>query len=138
MKEIQDFLFNDISKRAFHKEKLEDFSNLPTKYAYLQMRELYRAYDNGGISKADALKMRTRIKKEFECNLQRESESLEICKIYNENRGKVETDMYYISKTDDKDILLDKAFKIISKLLNDETIYNNVIQKINNRYNQEP
>ena len=53
--------FEEISKKAYKKEKLEEFSNFAEKYAYVQMLNLYMEYRNENITKSEAEKLKKEI-----------------------------------------------------------------------------
>lgn len=58
--------FEEIAKKAYKKEKLNEYAILPEKYAYIRLKNLYEQYDYGNIGKKDAEIEKNCIRKSFE------------------------------------------------------------------------
>lgn len=121
--------FEEIQMKAYKNESIDEFESLPVKYAYLRMKELYREYNYGNIQKDKCIKEKNIIRKELENNIEKEKESLNICKEYNDNRIKVETVLYELNKCIDKDEALTIALFILGKLLNDDSLADRILRK---------
>ena len=123
--------FEDIQKKAYKKEPLGEYASLPEAYAYLKMRNLYKEYDYGNLTKEQCVKEKNKIRTEFIGNKATEEVSFNISKKYNQNRQKVETKLYELEKTRDKNEVLKILLDITSKLLADESLYERIICKLN-------
>lgn len=122
--------FEEIEKKAYKKEDLGEYATLPEKYTYLRMRELYKKYDYGNLTKEQCIEEKNNIRREYNGYKSEEEISLNICKKYNINRQIIETRLYELEKTKDKNYALMLLLDIASKLLNDDSFMDRILSKI--------
>lgn len=123
--------FEDIAKKAFKKEKIDEFEDLPTKYAYLQLEKLYYLYSKGAISKEKSTKEKNAIKKEFEANEMEFKRDAEIYHEYNNNRVKNAQYIISIEKATKEEDILKESLKFIQNIIHDSSFYYRNISKLN-------
>lgn len=124
--------FEEISKKAYKKEKLEEFSNFAEKYAYVQMLNLYMEYRNENITKSEAEKLKKEIEKEYNENLRKYNNYCERLKKQNLLKAKYEEYLYAVEKSQDQEDLLINSLKLIEVFVQDDTFFDRNINKIKN------
>lgn len=124
--------FEEISKKAYKKEKLENFSNFAEKYAYVQMLNLYMEYRNENITKSEAEKLKKEIEKEYNENLRKYNNYCERLKKQNLLKAKYEEYLYAVEKSQDQEDLLINSLKLIEVFVQDDTFFDRNINKIKN------
>ena len=122
--------FEEISKKAYLKSGIEKFWDLPTKYAYNQLEELYFKYSLGNINKESSIEQKNKIKKEYESNKIEYNKSLDIQKEYNKNRIDNYSLLTEIEKAKNKSEIFEPAFKIIANYVKDDSFVERNMQKI--------
>lgn len=121
--------FEEIAKKAYKEEELDKYSNLPEKYAYLQLKELYYKYKIGELSKEKSIVQKNAIKKEFNDNIFEYNRDLEQYKIYNENRNKNTMLLIEIEKAETKEAIVEPALKIIANCVQDDWLVRRILDK---------
>lgn len=124
--------FEEISKKAYKKEKLEEFSNFAEKYAYVQMLNLYMEYRNENITKSEAEKLKKEIEKEYNENLRKYNNYCERLKKQNLLKAKYEEYLYAVEKSQEQEDLLINSLKLIEVFVQDDTFFDRNINKIKN------
>lgn len=122
--------FEEIAKRAYKEEGYPEFCDLPCKYAYLQLEQLYNKYKLGTITKEDSIIEKKRIEKDYNFNEEDYQENLEIYRIYNRKRADNEVMLSKIEKSKDIKEILEYSFKIIANCLNDGTFVERNLEKL--------
>lgn len=122
--------FEEIAKMAYLEKKEEDFWNLPKKYAYFKLKELYFNYKIGKYSKEVSVIEKAKIKKEYLQNEQDYENELNVYKEYNKNRLENTLLLADFEKTKDKEEALKYAIPIIANCISDE----NFIKRANERF----
>lgn len=122
--------FDEIAKKAYKKEGIDNLSNLPTKFAYFQLEDLYYRYKIGDVSKDESIKIKNQIRKEYQGNLLEYNTNLEQYKIYNNNRIKNSMLLAQLEKTEDKDKMIELSLRIIANCISDNSIVERNLQKI--------
>lgn len=121
--------FEIISEKAFKKQSLDGFPNIADKYAYLQLLNLYKDYENQNISKSEAVKQKAKIKKEFEVETRNISLDLEMRKTLNQIRGNYEIWIANIEKSKNQDEQLEYSLRFIEAILQDNSFVNRNLEK---------
>ena len=124
--------FEIISRKAYNKEKLEEFSNFAEKYAYVQMLNLYMEYKNENITKAQAEKEKKEIEKEYNENLRKYNNYCERLQKQNLLKAKYEEYLYSIEKSQDQDDLLLNSLKFIEVVVQDDSLFDRNYNKVKN------
>ena len=75
--------FEEIAKMAYLGKKEDDFWNLPKKYAYLKLKDLYFNYKIGKYSKEVCITEKAKIKREYLEDEKRYENELNVYKEYN-------------------------------------------------------
>lgn len=114
--------FESLALKAYKEIPLTEYAELPEKYAYFRLKELYYRFKCGDYSKEQSLEIKNKIKKEYLQDSHQYESFRCMFKTYNENRIQNETLLYSWEKETDKDKLLQVAAKIISNVMSDETI----------------
>lgn len=122
--------FEEISEKAFKKEKILETSNLAEKYAYLQLVDLYKDYYNGKITKEKAAIEKHKIEFEFNDYQQRIKKYYDLYKERNENRIKYEDFIISIEKESDQTQLLIKSLEFIEMIIQDKSFFERNYAKI--------
>lgn len=122
--------FEEISEKAFKKEKISETSNLAEKYAYLQLVDLYKDYYNGKIAKEKAAIEKHKIEFEFNDYQQRIKKYYDLYKERNENRIKYEDFIISIEKESDQTQLLIKSLQFIEMIIQDKSFFERNYAKI--------
>ena len=122
--------FEEIADRAFRRLGPDKYYNLPKKYAYMQLEDLYYKYKLGNISKENSIIEKRKIQKEYEENIIVYNRSLECYKEYNENRIKNTLLLAEIEKSRDKESIIEPALKIIANYTSDDSFVERVLGKI--------
>lgn len=78
--------FEEIAEKAYKKSGIDGFCDLPTKYAYLRLEELYNIYKIGKITKEDSIIEKAKIQREFENNKSQQNKYMDIYREYNQNK----------------------------------------------------
>lgn len=124
--------FEQIAELAYKEKELNEFANLPEKYAYLELKDLYYRYKCGDFSKEQSIKIKNKIKKEYESNISTYKENQRIYKEYNDNRIRNTLYLARLEKSNDKNEIIEMLLKIISNCLSDDTIFERNKSKIDN------
>ena len=123
--------FQEIAKRAYTKNKPDKFWNLPERYAYLKLEELYYKYRLGNISKEKSIIEKQKIEKEYNWDKQQYENALEVYKKYNENRIKNEILLDEVEKAKDKNTVILNCFKVIANFISDDSFVERNLHKFN-------
>lgn len=129
--------FNEIAEKAFRKEGLDEFWNLPVKYAYVQLEELYYRYSINDLSKEKCVKLKNTIRKEYESNLLNYNTTMEQYKVYNNNRIVNAMLLAQLEKTKDKDKIIELSLRIISNCIEDKSFVDRNLKKLEEIDNQK-
>lgn len=121
--------FENLAVKAYKNIELTEFADLPERYAYLRLQNLYYRYKCGDYSKEKAMKIKEKIKKEYIEDFYKYKNFSDMFKEYNENRIKNEILLYQLEKEIDKEKLLQISIKIISNCINDKTLIDRFEQK---------
>lgn len=121
--------FEIISERAFKKQPLGEFPNIADKYAYLQLLNLYKDYENQNITKAKAVQEKAKIKKEFEVETRNIELDLEMRRTLNQIRGNYGLWIANIEKSKNQDEQLEYCLKFIEAILQDNSFVNRNLEK---------
>lgn len=121
--------FEKIAEEAYKKNGISEMWDLPARYAYLQLEELYYNYKIGEISKENSIIEKSKIKKEYEYFERDYEDTLNVYKEYNENRKKTNVSLTEIEKSTDKDEILSKALEIIAKFISDKDFKDRILGK---------
>ena len=124
--------FDEISEKAYKRQDLGEFKNIVEKYAYLQLLNLYRDYNNEMISKNDAIKKKNKIKKEYEWNLQELKKYYEVFKHQQDIRNEYFSYLTEIEKSKNNDDLLINSLKLIEIIIQDNSFFERNYKKIKN------
>lgn len=121
--------FEKIAEEAFRRKGINEYWELPERYAYIQLEKLYYDYKIGEISKEDSIIEKSKIKKEYEYFKRDYTDTLNIYKEYTENRSKNNMLLTEIEKSTDKDEILKKTLKIIENFISDKDFSNRILAK---------
>ena len=121
--------FESLSVKAYKDIELTEFADVPEKYAYFRLRNLYYRYKCGDYTKEKAMKIKEQIKKEYVQDSNKYENFSIMFKEYNKNRIENESLLYKWEKETDKEKLLQIAAKIISNCINDNTLIDRFEQK---------
>ena len=124
--------FEKLSELAYKREEISKIANLPQKYAYIQLVDLYDGYKYGNYTKEKSIEIKNKIKKEYESNLASYIENTEKYKVYNKNRIDNTLLLAELEKTTDKNEMIRILLEIVSKCLDDKTVMERNIRKIDN------
>lgn len=122
--------FEEIAKLAYKRQGISDFWDLPVKFAYLQLEDLYYRFKVGDISKEQSLNIKNKIRKDYEWNSTEYNEHKKQYKIYNDNRITNTMLLAQLEKTDDKDKMIELSLRIIANCISDNSFVERNIQKI--------
>lgn len=123
--------FQEIAKKAYTKNKPDKFWNLPERYAYLKLEELYYKYRLGNISKEKSIIEKQKIEKEYNWDKQQYENALDVYKKYNENRIKNELLLDEVEKAKDKNTVILNCFKVIANFISDDSFVERNLHKFN-------
>lgn len=122
--------FEELSMKAYKKEGAGKFADLPTRYAYLKLEDLYFKYRSGSISKEKSSLEKSKIEKEYNQDMYDYNRSLEINKEYLENR-KISTELLCdIGKSKNKEEILKYSLEIISNFIADDSFVSRTLKQI--------
>lgn len=121
--------FESLSVKAYKDIELTEFADVPEKYTYFRLRNLYYRYKCGDYTKEKAMKIKEQIKKEYVQDSNKYESFFDMFKEYNKNRIENESLLYKWEKETDKEKLLQIAAKIISNCVNDDTLIDRFEQK---------
>ena len=124
--------FEEVSEKAYKKEKLPNTANLAEKYAYVYMTMLYQNYKQQKISKEQAEKEKTQIKKEFLAYQDRIQKYYDIFKEYHENRIKFEQHVMAIEKSETQEDIIENSLKLVELIIQDRSFFNRIDDKLEN------
>lgn len=113
--------FEEIAEAAYYRKGISKLWELPQRYAYLQLEELYYSYKIGNVGKEDSIIKKKKIQKEYEYNQQIYENYLNVYKEYNENRVKYSMLLCNIGKAKSKKDMITNALEIISMIISDDT-----------------
>lgn len=124
--------FEEIAKEAYKKNGPNKLWDLPKKYAYYQLEDLYYRYKLGNINEKDSIIEKRKINKEYEWNKEEYNKSLNVYKEYNKNRAKNTLLLAEIEKSKDKDKIIKLALEIIANCISDNSFVERILFKIQN------
>lgn len=122
----------EIADRAYKRIGPDIYYNLPKKYAYYRLEDLYYNYKLGNISKENSIIEKRKIEKEYEENEYEYNRNLEMYKKYNESRIENTLLLAEIEKAKDKDSIIKPALKIIANSTGDESFVERLLEKLQN------
>lgn len=125
--------FSELSEKAYKKQEISEFANLAEKYAYLQLCNLYRDYENEFISKIEAMDLKVKIKKEYDEYQNKIKDYYEIFKKQNEIRANYHTWIVNINKSTKEEDMLINCLKFIEKIIADDSFFDMNYSKIENQ-----
>lgn len=123
--------FQEIAERAYRKQGPDKFWNLPERYAYLKLEELYYKYRLGNISKEKSIIEKQKIEKEYNWDKQQYENALNVYKTYNENRVKNEILLAEVEKAKDRETMIKNALQIIANNISDDSFVQRNLEKFN-------
>lgn len=121
--------FQEIAERAYKRIGPDKFWNLPERYAYLKLEDLYYKYRLGNISKEKSIIEKQKIEKEYNWDKQQYENALNVYKTYNENRIKSEILLAEVEKATDKEMVALNCFKVIANFISDDSFVERNLQK---------
>lgn len=122
--------FEDIAKMAYMEEKEDKYWNLPKKYAYFKLKQLYFDYKIGKYSKETSIVEKAKIKGEYleaEKNYQNE---LDVYREYNRNRLENTILLSKLEKTRDKEEALGYSIQIIQNCISEKDFTRRICEKL--------
>ena len=122
--------FENIANLAYNEKKLQEYTTLPEKYAYIKLKDLYFSYRCGDVTLDEAIKQKNEIRKEFVDEVGKYNESVEICKQYHNNKLHNNMLVDEIEKSKDKEKILEKALQAIGIFISDSSFAERNIQKL--------
>lgn len=124
--------FDEISEKAYKKQDLGEHKNIAEQLAYFKMIKLYQDFDNELIDKDKAKEQKNKIQKEYEWNLEKINKYYEIFEIQNNIRGKYQSYINEIEKSQELDNLLINSLKFIEIIIQDNNFFERNYKKIKN------
>lgn len=124
--------FEEVSEKAYKKEKLENTANLAEKYAYVYMTMLYKDYKQEKITKEQAEKEKTQIKNEFDVYQNEIKKYYDVFREYHENRIKFEEYVTAIEKSETQADIMDNSLKLIELIIQDKSFFNRTTERLQN------
>ncbi len=121
--------FEELSMEAYKDIELSEFADVPEKYAYFRLRNLYYRYKCGDYSKENAIKIKKQIEKEYNEDENKYRDFLNMFQEYNQNRINNEYLLHQLEKEEDYKKKLDIAIQIIASCVHDETLITRHKQK---------
>ncbi len=121
--------FEIIAEKAYRQEGFDKYWNLPERYAYIRLEQLYYNYKTKNIDKEKSKIEKQKIKKEYDFDIQQYKSDLEIHKEYHENRLKNTEYLINIEKAKTKDEMMINALNIIQNIVSDKSFVNRVMEK---------
>lgn len=121
--------FQEIAEKAYRKNGIDKFWDLPERYAYFKLEQLYDKYKIGNISKEKSIVEKQKIQKDYLWDRQQYENALNVYKEYNKNRIQNEIFLAEIEKSNDKDAIILNALKIISNCINDKDFVDRNMRK---------
>lgn len=122
--------FENIALKAYKNIPLNEFAELPEKYAYLQLKYLYYSYKCGDLSKIDAEIKKREIMNEYKTDCFNYKRCMEICNEYNKNKMNNEMKIASIEKSKDKEEILRLALEAIGIFISDSSFASRNIGKL--------
>jgi hypothetical protein len=122
--------FEELAIKAYRKEGVGKFWDLPTRYAYINLEKLYFEYRTGDISKEKSVLEKNKIKKEYNQDLQNYERYFNINKKYLENRKKNTELLCEIGKSKNKDDILKYSLEIIANDISDDNFVDRVLKQL--------
>lgn len=124
--------FETIAEKAYRQEGFDKYWNLPERYAYIRLEQLYYNYKNKNIDKEKSKIEKQKIKREYDFDIQQYKDNMEIHKEYHDNRLKNNDYLINIEKATTKEEMMINALNIIQNIVSDKTFVNRVMEKFNN------
>lgn len=124
--------FEEVSEKAYKKEKLPNTANLAEKYAYVYMTMLYQNYKQQKISKEQAEKEKTQIKNEFNSYQIEIQKYYDVFREYHENRIKFEEYVTAIEKSESPEDIMDNSLRLVELIIQDKSFFNRTESKLKN------
>lgn len=122
--------FEEIAKMAYMEKEEDKYWNLPKKYAYFKLKQLYFNYKIGKYSKETSIAEKAKIKGEYlEAEKNYENE-LDVYKKYNRNRLENTILLSKLEKTRDKEEALKYSIKIIQNCISDKDFERRICEKL--------
>lgn len=129
--------FNEIAEKAFRKEGLDEFWNLPVKYAYAQLEELYYRYSINDLSKEKCVELKNKIRQDYEGNILNYNTTMEQYQIYTKNRIENDILLPIIEKSKDKNEIIKYSAKVIANCIEDKSFVDRMLKKLDEIDNQK-
>lgn len=121
--------FEEICKNAYAGVPVDLYQELPDKYSFLQMKQVYKDFRDGKMIKDAAEREKNKVKGEYDSFWNEYEEMKRICKEYNDNRitsGGLQIEM---EKCKDKDKMLEILIKIAAIHFHDDSIIKRNMEK---------
>lgn len=122
--------FEKISERAYKKQGFDKFYELPDKYAYAELEDLYRMYRESRISKENSIIQKNKIKNEYDKYKKEYNRIVEIYREYTKNSTDNFELLTKIEKSRDKNEVLIISLQIIQNLINDREFKDRIMTKL--------
>lgn len=124
--------FQEIAEKAYKKTGTDKFWDLPERYAYFKLEQLYDKYKIGNISKENSIIEKQKIEKDYLWDRQQYENALNTYREYNKNRINKETLLAELEKANSKTIMVEKALQIIANDISDDTFVQRNLDKFKN------
>lgn len=124
--------FEEIADMAYKNKELDEYVNLPIKYAYVKLKELYDNFKSGEISKEKCIPLKRKIEREYENNIAEYEKDMQVYKEYNNNRNINEDLLIKMQKATSKDEAFEFSLKILENCLNDSSLSRRILEKFQN------
>lgn len=121
--------FQEIAERAYKKTGADKFWDLPERYAYFKLEQLYDTYRIGRISKGNSIIEKQKIQKDYLWDKKQYENALNTYREYNKNRISKETLLAELEKANSKTIMIEKALQIIANDISDDTFVERNLEK---------
>ena len=125
--------FEEVSEKAYKKEKLPNTANLAEKYAYVYMTMLYQNYKQQKVSKEQAEKEKTQIKNEFNVYQSEIQKYYDVFREYHENRLKFEKYIRDIEKSETQEEIFDNSLSLIELIIQDRSFFARTKEKVEDK-----
>ena len=122
--------FEEIAKMAYMEKEEDKYWNLPKKYAYLKLKELYLKYKIGKYSKEVSIVEKAKIKGEYLEAEKVYQNELDVYKEYNRNRLENTILLSKLEKTRDKEEALGYSIQIIQNCISDKDFSKRICEKL--------
>jgi hypothetical protein len=123
--------FEEIAEKAYKGLEIDKNSNLPTKYAYLQLKDLYLKYKYGDLSKEKCITLKNQIRQQYNADVLEDNRNIEIYKEYTKNKIENTTLLINVEKSRDKKEIVSFLSKIVANCIKDDSFVERVLAKWN-------